>query len=281
MGLSTDRFWRLLERNFPLAGAKRHLSELLGEDLSAALIRAKVLAYQRVAETYPCALSRDRCPRRVIDMDGGTYEAVCGNVPAECGDIRLSMDDIKVYGVDPLGLCRVLQKALQIRSKPSPVVDLPGAFHVGVFIPEPGVRHGVFLVNALDGAGYATAMDVLARRVGRESFAVLVPSLDIIRDETVYEMNTRGYPVLPLDDVFELDEAGQFSAVVDAASFFRNIGNVYQADAPGLNDAVAVAITHETRHLVKLSKAAAEEDRKESNSEEIEMRQPGWADLQS
>jgi hypothetical protein len=35
---------------------------------------------------------------------------------------------------------------------------------------------------------------------------------------------------------------------------------------------VAVAITHETRHLVKLSKAAAEEDRKESNSEEIEMR---------
>jgi hypothetical protein len=137
-------FWQLLETNFPLGGPRRHMREMLGPEVAGALESAGILRRRHVAERYPCPRpGGDGCPRVVIERDDGGIVAVCGNEPAECVDLELAAPDVDVLGVDPEELCEAIGKALQVRPSVAALPGLQGAYRVGTFIPEAGIKHAI------------------------------------------------------------------------------------------------------------------------------------------
>ena len=54
-----------------------------------------------LAESYPCPHGGDDgCPRTVFARAGGTFEAVCGNVPSGCAAIPLKKQSLAVHRLD-------------------------------------------------------------------------------------------------------------------------------------------------------------------------------------
>lgn len=237
-----EPFWALLETNFPLGGPRRYLLNLLGRDVVVALEAAKLLAYQRMSETYPCPHpGGDGCPRQVIEMDDGTYHAVCGNEPRECEDLVLSQKDTEHLGLDATKLCEGLAGALRVKAGFEDAEGLIGVFRVGTFVPDPGVRQPVFLVVRCSEADYSEVLDALRSRHEREAFAVLVPTDRFITDTTARQMASLGIPLLPLDDAIGIDE-GVFTSSVDPLSYFGSIGQAGPRAVTTASSVVAQAL---------------------------------------
>jgi len=101
------RFWSLIETNFPRGGPRRHLIDLLGGETAAAREAVKRLSYQRMSDTYPCPHpGGDGCPRQVIEMEDGSYHAVCANAvgdsDAELPVVLLSSGRQRIFPGHPL-----------------------------------------------------------------------------------------------------------------------------------------------------------------------------------
>ncbi|MCA9631967.1 MAG: hypothetical protein KC766_30145, partial [Myxococcales bacterium] len=74
MPRSLEAFWQVLETNLPLGGPRKHLREVLGDDVVRDLEVAGLLAQRRVADTYPCpGTGGFDCPRVLVPLDDGTY----------------------------------------------------------------------------------------------------------------------------------------------------------------------------------------------------------------
>ena len=218
-------FWETLETNFPLGGPRRHLRELVGSDVVGALEKAGALKYQRVADRYPCPRpGGEGCPRHVVELDDGRFEAVCGNDPPECADLPLTEMDLAFLAVVPEELCAVIAKALQIRAS---VEALPGRRHVlrvGSFIPEAGIKHTVYLAVRCGERDYAECLDGLKALAAGQTFAVLVPTERYINEETRRSLATVGAPVVALVDAIDLGADGGLTASVDPLKLFDAIG---------------------------------------------------------
>ena len=242
MGPSLERLWELLESNFPLGGPRRHLRDLLGDETVRGLEGAGILAQRRVADTYPCpGTGGADCPRVVVPMDDGTYAAVCGNDPAECDELELSADDVAHLSVDPEALCAAVDRALQIRGTPEPAFGLVHVYRAGTFIPEPGVRHPVYLVVRCQRRDYSEVLDALRSRHDGSAFAVMVPTDRYVGEDTLRQMAGLGVPVLPLNDVVGLD-ADSLVALVDPVRYFGGIGGQGPGPAPVADSVVARAL---------------------------------------
>lgn len=217
------RFWTELETNFPLGGPRRRLGELVGDDVARALEAAGVLKYQRVADRYPCPRpGGEGCPRHVVELEDGSYEAVCGNDPPECPDLPLKEEDLAFLAVVPEELCTVIAKALQIRAA---VEALPGRRHVlrvGSFMPEAGVKHTVYLAVRADERDYAECFDAF-KTSAAGTFAVLVPTDTFISEDARRALASVAAPVVALADAIDLGDAG-LTALVDPLKLFAAIG---------------------------------------------------------
>jgi hypothetical protein len=241
MSSRLEAFFELLETNFPLGGPRRYLFNLLGREVVDALELAKLLAYQRMSDTYPCPHpGGDGCPRQVIEMIDGTYHAVCGNDPRECEDLVLKQKDVEHLSVDPRTLCEGVARALKVKVDFEDLNGLKGVFKVGTFIPDPGVRQPVFLVVRCSKTDYAEVLDALRSRHEREAFAVLVPTDRFIADDTARQMASFGIPLLPLDDVLGIED-GRLASLVDPLSYFKGIGNIGPSETALTPKAVAQA----------------------------------------
>ena len=219
-----DRFWQLLESNFPLGGPRRHLMSLLGENSVESLEIIGVLTFGRISDTYPCPHpGGDSCPRQVTAMKDGSYHAVCGNEPPQCEDLVLSQRDVEYLRLDPRVLCEAVAKALQVRMRFEEFVGFHAVYRIGTFIPDPGIHHGVFNVVRCSKGDYAEALDALRSRWEYEGFAVLVPTNRFLSSDTSRQMATLGIPLLPLDDAIGIVD-NRLTALIDPLYYFRGIG---------------------------------------------------------
>lgn len=242
-------FWQALETNFPLGGPRRHLRELLGAELVAALETAGVLKHRHVAERYPCPRpGGDGCPRVVIERDDGTVVAVCGSEPGECADLELAPSDLDVLAVVPEALCEAIAKALQIRPGVAALPGLRNSYRVGTFIPEAGIKHAIYLVARCSERECAEAMDALRTHAAGQTFAVLIPTERFLADEVRRQASAAGAVLVPLLDAVGLDGTG-LRALGDPLTLFSSIGR--PATATG-HAAIAVA-----RALVRTTGGAA------------------------
>ena len=200
MAPSPANLWTLLDKHWPLNGPRRHLQGLLGAGVIAALEQVGILRQLRNAYTYPCPMgSLDGCPRTIVEIED-VYHGVCGNGPAECPDIVLTAADIGFLVLNPMGLCRAVASALQIRGTPEAIASLEGIWRVGTFIPEPGVKHPVFLVVRANVRGYTTAFEVLRSRQDGQPLAVLILTDRFLSDELARQMRAVGITVVVLHD---------------------------------------------------------------------------------
>jgi len=215
-GLDISLFWELLETNFPLAGPRCDLRERLGRDLVAALEAGGLLTYLRVADTVACPHPGGAgCPRQVIERPDGTFQAICGNVPPECDDVDLTLEDVEVLGVDPERLCQALRRPLCTGGKVEPIADLRSAYRTGTFKPDPSTRHAIHFVARCDPREYAAAFDALRSRQDGRSFAVLVPTDRFVSADTMRQMATLGIPIIQLRGMIEIDAAGELTTSDD------------------------------------------------------------------
>ena len=221
---SLDLLWRRLETGFPLDGARRHLQDALGADVVAALEGMGVLQQRRaVADTYPCpGPSSERCPRQVIEIDGA-YHAVCGNSPAECPDLILAPADVAFLSINPVSLCRSIASTLQIVPAFEDLAVIAATYRVGKFIPEPGIKHSVFLVLRSSARRYAEALDALHSRQDGHPFAVLVPNDHFLTDDVGQSMRRAGVTIVALTDVLGLSN-GRLAALTDPLRLFTGLG---------------------------------------------------------
>jgi len=216
--------WQLLETNFPLGGPRRHLRELLGAELVDALESAGILRHKHVAERYPCPRpGGDGCPRVVIDREDGSIVAVCGNEPAECADLKLASTDIEVLGVVAEDLCKAIGKALQVRPGVAALPGLRGAYRIGTFIREAGIKHAIYLVVRCSERDCAEAIDALRTHSSGQTFAVLLPTERFVSDEVRRQASAAGVVLVPLLDAVGLDGAG-LRALGDPLTIFSSIG---------------------------------------------------------
>ncbi len=224
MSKQLGRFWSLIETNFPLGGPRRHLIDLLGDETAAAIEGTRLLSYQRMSDTYPCPHpGGDGCPRQVIELEDGSYHAVCGNDPRECDDLVLQQKAVEHLGIAPKVLCENIARALQVKARFEEIDGLRSVYRIGTFIPDPGVRQPVFLAVRCSEQDYAEVLDALRSRQERGGFAVLVPTDRFVADSTARQMASLGIPLLPLDDVVGIDD-GKLTALVDPLTFFEGIG---------------------------------------------------------
>lgn len=240
MTADLTRFWQHFETNFPPGGPRRHLRERLGADLIDALERDGVLEYRGEADRYPCPRPGTGygCPREVIELSDGAIEAVCGNQPAECDDVVLQRDDIATLAVSPEALAAAVAKALRVRADISSLAGLHAAYRAGVFIPEPGIRHPVYLVVRASERDYAEALDALVTHAGTRHFAVLVPTERFISEEVRRRAAEAGAPIIALSDAVGIGSDGQLTALVDPVRTLGDIGRP-SANAVGAPPVVA------------------------------------------
>ncbi len=217
-------FWQLLETNFPLGGPRRHLREILGAELVAALESASILKHLRVADRYPCSpAASDGCPRVVIERVDGSIVAVCGNEPAECADIELTATDVDVLAVGPEDLCEAIGKALKIRTVVAPLPGVRAAYRVGTFIPEPGVKHAIYFLCRCGERECAEAIDALRSHASGQTFAVLLPTEQFVSEEIRRQAAAAAVVLVPLVDAVGLDADG-LRALGDPLTIFSSIG---------------------------------------------------------
>ena len=167
------RLWRTLEA-CPWSGAVvAEWDEHFGAE--AARLRPHLKPTGALAATYPCPHGGgDGCPRQVHDRGGGAFEAVCGNVPAECSPLRLKKADLAVHAVDRRAalepvVARVReQNALAATS----VAGFDGLLPLGILERRVG-RTLVVLANT-EAADQRGAILELRRIVATDAVAVLV-----------------------------------------------------------------------------------------------------------
>lgn len=224
-GLDLSLFWELLETNFPLAGPRCDLREIIGPDLVAALEAGELLTYLRVADTVACPHPGGAgCPRQVIERPDGTFQAICGNVPPECDDLDLTLEDVEVLGVDPERLCQALRRPLCTGGKVEQVPGLRGVYRTGTFKRDPSTSHAVYFVVRCDARDYAEAFDALRSRQGGRSFAVLAPTDRFVSADTMRQMATLGIPIVPLRGLVDIDRTGELTTSDDPLRVLGGIG---------------------------------------------------------
>lgn len=217
-------FWDLAETNFPLAGPRAHLAEQLG-DLVPALESAGLLSFLRVADRFPCPRPGGAgCPRHLIELADGTYQAVCGDDPPECEELQLAPGDVDVLGISPERLCEALRAPLLFGGRVEQLQGLRHVYHAGVFIPAPGIRHSIYVAVRCSGTDYAEVFDALRSRHDGGAFAVLVPTDRFISTETRRQMETLGIPLIELATLIHIGADGRLSTAVEALDLFSAIG---------------------------------------------------------
>lgn len=93
------RLWHALESCPWHATMMAEWEEVLGSDV--ALVRPHLRPTGELSSVMPCTSpGGEGCPRHVHDRGGGTFEAVCGNLPQECPPLKLKKSALAVLALD-------------------------------------------------------------------------------------------------------------------------------------------------------------------------------------
>lgn len=244
--LDLTDFWEVLESNFPLGGARIDLEARLGSEIVAELERAQILSYVRQADAVSCPHPGGiGCPRRVVELEDGRLQAICGNDPPECADRDLTKRDIEVLTLEPERLCAALRSPLSVGGKVEPVADMRGTYRAGSFVPQPGVKRPIYFVSRCADRDYAEAFDALLGRAGADSFAILVPTDRFTGSDLTRQMATFGIPIVALQGLINIGDNGHLTAAVPGPRVFMDIGLRHLPGPIAPTPIVARARTHD------------------------------------
>jgi hypothetical protein len=145
-----------------------------------------------------------------------------------------------VLGVDPEELCEAIGKALQVRPSVAALPGLQGAYRVGTFIPEAGIKHAIYFLCRCSESGCAEALDAMRTHAAGQTFAVLLPTERFLSDDARRQAVAAGVAIVPMVDAVGLDGAGP-RALGDPLAIFSSIGRKTGVGAPVVARAVVRA----------------------------------------
>ncbi len=167
------RLWRTLEACPWREGVLAEWSERFGAELE--LLQPHLRPTQELATVYPCPSGAgDGCPRQIHDWGGGVYEAVCGNLPAECQPLRLRKTDLVVYRLDRgAALAPLVERVCEREClAPTSVEPFEELLPLGTFVRRAGTA--LVVLGTPESAARRGAALELRRRAETDAVVVLV-----------------------------------------------------------------------------------------------------------
>lgn len=243
------QFWSDLEDYFPPAGVRLSLATRLGREDFELLARLGVFVPRGVAERYPCPRpGGEQCPRRVVDMRDGTYDAVCDNDPPECKDVcGLSAHDVEQIGLDVPTLAREIGRAFLTGVRCEPVAGVVHAYCTGTFALSPGFDYPIYFVARTSPDAYLAAFRSLIAANAKRGFGAMVPTDRHITDAIEREMRLAGVVIVPLARYVQVGASGTLGVSVKPLDLLRGIGHGAAAPADAAAEIVAVGHFREGR----------------------------------
>ena len=220
------RFWQALEDLPGCAESLFDWKDALGDEFDAAafLLRKTGALAERVGCPSPGGID---CPRRVVRHGDGSIVAVCGNQPAECHRLPLSLDDIAVLELDWPKLAEQLCACLGMRVDFRTIEGIPRTWQVGYVDVAAGAA---FRVVATFPTQEGDLSRVTANLVGRTPpFALLVPTRRHLSPMAVAALSREGCDVAVLDEIIELGAPGQLICAASPRTLFSR---TWAATAP-------------------------------------------------
>lgn len=204
------RFWQALE-DIPEATAdRREWSLRLKDDWP------EVVSYLtetgRLAGEIACpSPGDDGCPRKVVKHGDGRYRAVCGNKPAECDPIELTVEEITYVTLDRKKLASAVCKILD--AVPEPYVRPQRSVS---FVGSHGVAAGLEIPVILLIPGPMTEVSLATLPDSDRPSAILIPTPGSIPNEIRMSLRAAGHHVLALNDICCLDSKHRLVGVQPA-----------------------------------------------------------------
>lgn len=241
------QFWSDLEDHFPPAGVRLSLATRLGREDFELLSRLGVFVPRGVAQRYPCPRpGGEQCPRRVVDMRDGTYDAVCDNDPPECKDAcGLSAHDVEQLGLDMPTLAREVGRAFETGVRCEPVAGVAHAYRTGTFALAAGFDYPIYLVVRASPDTYLAAFRSLVAANAKRGFGAMVPTDRHITDAIEREMRAAGVVIVPLARYLQVGTDGTLTVSVKPLELLRGIGRGAAAPADAAAEVVAVGRFHD------------------------------------
>jgi len=175
------RFCELIEDAFPPVLPTAVFRERLGElfDVFAEPTNG-ILRPAGIAERYRCPTpGGDGCPRRVVDNDDGTYDAVCGMDAPECDDVRgLTRADLDLQRFDCDAFLDALCRAGSLDPRHDGVMIPPYTFRVGDLVDGHRPTTNVFFAARPAHPGFVSALGWI--RSAASNALVLLPTLRML-----------------------------------------------------------------------------------------------------
>lgn len=200
--------------------------DALGDQLDAAafLLRRTGALARRVGCPSPGGAD---CPRRVIRHADGSVAAVCGNQPADCDRLTLSLDDLAILELDWPKLADQLCRCLGMRCDFRAIDGIPRAWQVGWMDVAAGAA---FRVVASLPAQEADLDRVTLHLVGRlPKSALLLPTRRQLSPKLLDTLLAGGCDVAVLDEIIEFSGPGQLSCAAAPQTLFAR---TWDASAP-------------------------------------------------
>jgi len=213
------RLWPALEQIPGLAGVKATWREHLGDEANA--IAEFLRPTGRQAVGYPCpSPGGEGCPREVVDRNDGTFIAACGDRPRRCEVLELCRADLTIHELDMRRLAASVAVLLGLDAMFQHVAACAQTWQVGAYVPVSGERFPAYLTiqDSPDGV-YVVAVR-LAGTAARPF--LLFVSTQMMIDSAISELLARNKSqAIALEDVFAVDERGQWATQRPPAELFR------------------------------------------------------------
>lgn len=233
--MSLDRFWPAVEELGGCADSRHSWSSALagGFEQVGFLVRNTGM----LASTVRCpSPGGEFCPRQVFPDGDGAFIAVCGNRPAQCDVLKLSLDDVTVYALDAGRLARDLASALCLRADFVAASNVRHTWRVGFCDVAAGAAFPVYLTIQESSEGYVAALARLHASHNAPS-AVLVPSRRLLSDDVSALAATRPIDLVVLPEIIIAD--GQSSLACGAQPetvFLKARAATMPSEGTGKND---------------------------------------------
>lgn len=269
------RFWEDLETHFPAGGVRTELAARIGAAELDRLIALGLFATRGPAEEYPCGgPCGDGCPRRLFENEDGTFDAVCGCVPAECEtlvSLPRAAAEHWTFEVETFG--RALSRAVGSRPRCERVDGQRGTYRVGSFSLEPGDGFPIYFAVQHSTAGYASLFRALGFLTDRRGFGVIIPTDRHVSDTLEREAAHAGIVVIPLSIHARIGEDGALGLASKPESLLRAIGRPRSSAASACVEAVATLVTRDGKRDV--TQAEYDEIVRAPEAFDIVIDQPG------
>ena len=218
--MSLNRFWPTLEELIGCQDSRHGWSTALagGFDQVSFLLRS----IGTLAPTVRCpSPGGEFCPRHVGSNGDGSFVAVCGNRPAECSDLKLSLDDVRIFALDPERLAGDLASALSLRAGYAPAVNVRQTWRLGYCDVAAGAAFPVYLTIQETSESYIAAIASM-RGSHDGSLAVLVPTRRFLGDRVSAFIDKKPIDLVVLPEVVAAGSPdGLVSSAVPAIAFPR------------------------------------------------------------